>query len=114
MSLRGPEPLAAAHLLDPVDCGKPGLNDWLARHARQAQASGSAQTFVMTDGGRVAGYFSLTVGQIDTVDAPDRVRKGMGRFPIPVVLLARLAVALQIRGAASGWRCCKMRFAARW
>lgn len=102
MSLRGPEPLAAAHLLDPFDCGKPGLNDWLARHARQAQASGSAQTFVMTDGGRVAGYFSLTVGQIDTVDAPDRVRKGMGRFPIPVVLLARLAVALPDQGRGIG------------
>ena len=38
------------------------------------------------------GYFSLTVGQIDTLEAPERVRRGMGQYPIPLVILARLAV----------------------
>ena len=49
------------------------------RHARQAQGSGSAKTFVACEGSRVAGYFSLTVGQIDTLDAPERIRRGMGQ-----------------------------------
>jgi len=95
MKLCRPVPLDACHRIEPFDCGKPALNDWLINHARQAQASGSAKTFVVTDGERVAGYFSLTVGQIDTLEAPPRVRKGMGQYPVPVIILARLAVTLE-------------------
>ena len=98
-----PESLGALHHLDLFDCGKPALNEWLIRHARQAQGSGSAKTFVITnDSQRVIGYFSLTVGQIDTFDAPDRIRKGMGRYPIPVVILARLAVTKDHQGRGIG------------
>jgi hypothetical protein len=97
-----PQALGANHVLEDFDCGKPGLNDWLLRHARQAQASGSAKTFIVTDGHRLAGYYSLAVGQIDTLEAPDRVRKGMGGYPIPVVILARLAVAMQDHGRGIG------------
>ena len=99
MTLRAPEPLAEQHRLEGFDCGKPALNDWLMRHARQAQGSGSARTFVVAeDDGRMAGYFSLTVGQVDTLGAPERIRKGMGQYPVPVVILARLAVSLQDHG----------------
>lgn len=98
-----PEPLAAQHGLDSFDCGKPALNDWLLRHARQAQGSGSAKTFVVAEHeGRVAGYFSLTVGQVDTLEVPDRIRKGMGQYPVPVVILARLAVSQQDQGRGIG------------
>ena len=103
MTLRGPEPLEARHQLEGFDCGKPVLNDWLLRHARQAQASGSAKTFVVTNGAHVAGYFSLTVGQIDTLEAPERIRKGMGQYPLPVVILARLAVSAQDQGRGIGF-----------
>lgn len=102
MSLRSPEPLGAQHRLEEFDCGKPVLNEWLMRHARQAQSSGSARTFVVADDGRVAGYFSLTVGQVDTLSAPERLRKGMGQYPIPVVILARLAVSIRDRGRGIG------------
>jgi len=111
-------PLATHHRLDGFDCGKPTLNAWLLRHAAQAQGSGSARTFVALDGPlesqldnqldnqpdspRVAGYFSLTVGQIDAADASDRVRKGMGGYPIPVVILARLAVSVPDQGRGIG------------
>ncbi len=104
MTLRAPEPLAAQHLLEGFDCGKPALNDWLLRHARQAQGSGSARTFVgAEDDGRVAGYFSLTVGQVDTLEAPERIRKGMGQYPLPVVILARLAVSIHDQGRGIGF-----------
>jgi len=102
MTLRGPEPLGPQHLVEGFDCGKPALNDWLVRHARQAQGSGSAKTFVVGEDDRVVGYFSLTVGQVDTLDAPERIRKGMGRYPIPVVILARLAVCRQDQGRGIG------------
>lgn len=103
MSLSAPLPLDANHLLEGFDCGRPALNDWLLRYARQAQGSGSARTFVVCDGNRVAGYFSLTVGQIDTLEAPERVRRGMGQYPIPVVILARLAVDTTYQGRGLGW-----------
>ena len=102
MSFSGPEPLGPQHRLEGFDCGKPSLDDWLLRHARQAQGSGSARTFVVSEEGRVAGYFSLTVGQIDTLDAPERIRQGMGQYPIPVVILARLAVNRQDQGRGIG------------
>lgn len=103
MSLRKPEPLEARHQLEGFDCGKPQLNDWLIRHARQAQGTGSAKTFVVCEDAHVAGYFSLTVGQVDVVEAPDRIRKGMEQYPLPVVILARLAVASQDQGRGIGF-----------
>jgi GNAT superfamily N-acetyltransferase len=98
-----PVPLGPQHKLDDFDCGKLALNDWLIRHARMAGGSGSAKTFVVADDGLVAGYFSLTVGQVDTLDAPVRIRQGMGRYPLPVVILARLAVSQQEQGRGIGF-----------
>lgn len=97
-----PQALDAEHLLDGFDCGKPALNEWLIRYARQAHASGSARTYVVVDEQRIAGYFSLSVGQIDSLEAPDRVRKGMGNYPIPVVILARLVVSVADPGRGIG------------
>lgn len=102
MNYSAPVPLDRKHSLAGFDCGKPPLNEWLGRHALQAQAAGSAKTFVSAQAARVAGYFSLTVGQIDFLDAPDRIKKGMGRHPIPVVVLARLAVSLADQGRGIG------------
>lgn len=102
MSLGAPESLNASRRIDAFGCGKPTLDAWLTRHARQAQASGSAKTFIVADGEKVAGYYSLTVGQVDTAEAPPRVSKGMGRYPIPVVILARLAVSKNYQGQGIG------------
>lgn len=102
MKLLPPRPLEASHQLDEFDCGKPALTHWLVSHARQAQGSGSARTFVTCNDTRVVGYYSLTVGQIDTFDAPERIRRGMGRYPIPLVILARLAVDLNYQKRGLG------------
>lgn len=90
------------HPLEAFDCGNSALNEWLVRHARQAHASGSARTYVAADEQRIAGYFSLAVGQIDSLEAPERVRKGRGSYPIPVVILARLAVSMVDQGRGLG------------
>jgi predicted N-acetyltransferase YhbS len=57
---------------------------------------------VVGDTHRIAGYFSLAVGQIDSLEASERVRKGMGNYPIPVVILARLAVSTSDQGRGLG------------
>lgn len=103
MNVRAPEALGAHHRLDEFQCRKPALDDCLIRHARQAQASGSARTFVVAGADeRIVGYYSLAVGQVDTLEAPERIRKGMGRYPIPVVILARLAVDRTSQGQGLG------------
>jgi GNAT superfamily N-acetyltransferase len=102
VSLAAPEPLGQQHTIEGFDCGKPALNEWLLHHAQQAQGSGSAKTFVVGENNCVVGYFSLTVGQVDSLEAPERIRKGMGQYPIPVVILARLAVNRQDQGRGIG------------
>lgn len=102
MSLGAPQPLGAEDHLDDFDCGKHALNEWLVRHARQAQGSGSARTYVVADGNRIVGNYSLTVGQVDALEAPERIRKGMARYPVPVVILARLAVSTSDQGRSIG------------
>ena len=102
MAFDAPQALDVLHRLEAFDCGRPALNHWLVQHARQAQASGSARTYVVAEQARVAGYFSLAVGHVDTLQAPDRVRKGMGAFPIPVIVLPRLAVSVSDQGHGIG------------
>jgi len=102
MTLVGPEPAYKGHSLASFDCGKTGMNAWLIRHALQAQSGGSATTFVVTEDSHVVGYYSLTFGEVATTHAPERIRKGMGSYPIPVVILARLAVSLSHQGQSIG------------
>ena len=103
--LHRPEPLGAHHRVTEFDCGAPALYEFLVHHALGSQQSGTARTFVATTAGQVAvGYYSLAASQILYADAPARLQKGAPRHPIPVVLLARLAVdrAWQGRGLGAG------------
>lgn len=101
-----PEPLAPDHVLAGFDCSREPLNLWLSRYARQAAAAGSARTYVIVDSEqrRVVGYHALTAAGLEREGATARVRKGMPRYPVPVVLLARLAVDLSVTGRGlGGW-----------
>lgn len=80
------------HFLDSFDCGQQQLNNWLRKHAHQNQGAGAAQTYVGLVGEVVIGFYSLAVAQIEYSDAPERLQKGLARHPVPVMLLARLAV----------------------
>lgn len=89
---RSIEKLKRDHLIDDFDCGQDALNSWLRKHALQNQGAGAAQTYVGLVGSVIIGYYSLAVGQIEYNDAPERLRKGLARHAVPVMLLARLAV----------------------
>jgi GNAT superfamily N-acetyltransferase len=100
-----PEPLAASHSLEGFDCGQPSLNTWLIEHAATAAAAGSARAYVVTDSEqheRVVGYHALTAASLERESATARTIKGMPRYPIPVVLLARLAVDITVGGRGLG------------
>ena len=89
---RSIEKLRRDHPVDAFDCGQEALNSWLRKHALQNQSAGAAQTYVGLAGDVVIGYYSLAVGQIEYSDAPERLQKGLARHPVPIMLLARLAV----------------------
>lgn len=110
----GPELLRASHDVADFDCGVEALNLFLHRHALANQSNGSARTFVATmpggataeapesGEGRVVGYYSLCAGAAEYEMAPERVRKGLACHPVPVVLLARLAVDVEAKGRGLG------------
>lgn len=84
--------LAPADSTEGFDCGQSALNQFLQRYALVNQKANSAQTYVCCLRGKVVGFYSLAVGGVDPEDAPTRVMKGMARHPVPVMILARLAV----------------------
>lgn len=97
------EKLNNLHNVDPFDCGKAPLDHFLKRHALVNQKASSAQTYVACrGGGRVIGYYSLAVGAVEREDAPGRVTRGLARYPVPVMLLARLVVDRSGQGQGLG------------
>lgn len=88
--------------VESFDCGDEGLNRYIARFALTNQSAGSAQTYVAVAGDKVIGYYGLAVGAVAHAEAPLRIVKGLARHPVPVMLLARLAVDNAMKGKGLG------------
>ena len=99
--LSPPEPLSDDHQIDDFDSGEPVLDDWLRRRARANQASGASRTYVVCEAKRVVAYYALASGAIAQAAVPGRFRRNMPD-PIPVVVLARLAVDRNYQGRGLG------------
>jgi GNAT superfamily N-acetyltransferase len=84
--------LAATDQVDAFDCGEAALNQFLQRYALVNQKANTAQTYVCCQRDVVVGFYSLAVGSVDPQAAPSRVTKGLASHPVPVMILARLAV----------------------
>ena len=95
------EPLSEHHRTGQFDCGVRELNEWLDRSALVASAAGTAATYVLGRGNRVVGYYALAMGSVSHRRAPSRLRRGMPD-PVPVVLLARLALDHSEHGNSLG------------
>jgi GNAT superfamily N-acetyltransferase len=101
--LHGPEPIGVHHQVAAFNCGAAPLDDYLAKHALTNHQAGTARTFVATtDSHIVVAYYSLAVAQVIYAEATPRMQKGTPRHPIPVVLLARLAVDRTMQGRGFG------------
>lgn len=96
----------SAHNRKDFDCGNAELNGWLVQYARQAQESGSARTFVLTeDGETIVGFYALTSHSVDIDAVSAALAKGHPKyFPVPAVLLSRLAIAVDHQGKRLGER----------
>lgn len=94
--------LDRSHMVEPFDCGYEDLNRYISRFALNNQSAGSAQTYVATADNTVVGYYSLAVGAVAHSQAAPRMVKGLARHPVPVMLLARLAVDGEFNGRGLG------------
>jgi predicted N-acetyltransferase YhbS len=93
MGIKSPVPLDQSHDLTGFDCGNNDLTEWLKKKALKNQISGSSRTFVVRDEQKVVAYYSLAAGSIEHEFVNSKVKRNQPN-PIPVVILARLAVAL--------------------
>jgi GNAT superfamily N-acetyltransferase len=100
--VRRVEKLRADHPIESLDCGREALNRYLLRYAWQNQQAGAAQTYVGLAGDAVIGYYTLAVGHVMREEAPERLTQGLARHPVPIMLLARLAVDRRWQGQGVG------------
>lgn len=102
LELTAPQPLSPDHTVEEFNCGEPSLDDWLKRRALANHQSGASRTFVVIDAERrVAGYYALAAGAVSHREATGSVRRNMPE-PIPVMVLARLAVDGRAQGMKLG------------
>lgn len=90
------------HVLTQFDCGQPALNRFLQFFALKSQYSDSSVTYLAMLDSEVVGYHSLTFGAASYEDSPERLGKGMPRYPIPMMVIARLAVDRRYQGRGFG------------
>ncbi len=96
-----PEPFASRHDISQFSSGVPTLDAWLRGKARLNEARGGARTYVVCDGDRVAGFYSLAASSVERRRVSSRVGRNMPD-PVPVILLGQLAVDEACRGRRLG------------
>jgi GNAT superfamily N-acetyltransferase len=102
LKLSSPQPLSAEHRLEDFACGESSLDDWLRRRALINQTTGASRTFVVTDeSGQVLAYYALAAGAVSHQESPGAIRRNMPD-PVPVMVLARLAVDQRLQGQQVG------------
>jgi GNAT superfamily N-acetyltransferase len=96
------EKLNRTHPVEGFDCGREALNRFLIRYALTNQHAEASQTYLAVADDEIAGYYTLVVGQVEYEAAAARLKKGLARHPVPIMLLARLAVGTSWQGKGIG------------
>ena len=90
------------HDTEPFACGRHELAAFLKRDALISQKANTARTYVVCRADRVVAYYSLTLGSVAYREAPERIVKVTGHYPVPLMILARLAVDSGEQGKGLG------------
>ena len=96
------EKLRRDHPVDGITCGREELDRFLIRFAFANQQANAAQTYVGMNDAAIIGFYSLVVGKVAYNDAPERLTKGLARHPVPIMVLARLAISTASQGKSLG------------
>lgn len=98
-------PLDATAQTADFDCGEKALDEYLHRYATQDVKRGVARVFVASPADQpqvVAGFYTLSAASIAAETLPERWRKKLPRYPVPVALLGRLAMNRPFQGQGLG------------
>ena len=101
--ITAPAPLNTTHILSEFNCGEAALDEWIRHRGIKNQSTGAARTFVVCreNSSQVIGFYSLATGSVTHAIAPGGLRRNMPD-PIPVIILARLAVDMGYRSKGLG------------
>lgn len=99
---KSPVLLDQHHDTHDFDCGSDPLNNYLKNFALTNNQNGSARTYVTLKGANVVGYYTLTLGSVAKAATPQRIGKGLASHPVPVIIIARLAVNKNVQGKGIG------------
>lgn len=88
--------------LTSFDCGSEDLNRFLIQYALTNQQASASATYLAVAGNEIVGYYTLVYGAVEYEEAPDRLKKGLARHPVPLMILARLAVDRRWQGKRIG------------
>jgi len=110
------EALAKHHDRRAFDCGDAELNEYLRRYARQNHESGGAKTFLAMAEKDILGFYNLSPASVAYAHTPEVLKRGLGRYELPVFRLSRLTVDLRVQSQglggqlllAAGRRCCRV------
>ncbi len=97
--------LSRAHDRASFSCGEPALDEHLKKYARQNHDSGGAKCFVACEVGKPAtilGYYTLSLATVEIDRTPQALRRGLGKYDVPMFRVGRLAVGLAQQGRGLG------------
>lgn len=100
--LSKPMPISQQHNLEKFHCGEKSLDEWLQRRAMKNEVLGASRTFVSCIEHDVVAYYSLAAGSVDHRLVSGKIKRNMPD-PIPVMILARLAIATDWQGKGLGY-----------
>lgn len=87
----------------PFSCGKPNLDRWIKQYAGQSEDRDTTRTFLaLEDDDSLVGYYATTACELDLDEAASIFGVGKRRYPVPAMLLARLAVSEEMQGRGIG------------
>lgn len=98
-------PIDKKYRRDTFDCGYAILNDYLKKYARQNHIKGIAKTFVAIPASgslKIDGYYTVSASVIEYESLPESYHRGMPAYPIPAILIGRLAVDNSVKGQGLG------------
>jgi len=102
-SLNSPVILTKEHDVSQFDCGKPALNNYLLKNALDNTLNNSSKCYVTTRGNKIVGYYCLSVCSVEKASTPVRIGRGLGGYPVPLILITRLAVDLMEQNKGIGY-----------
>jgi GNAT superfamily N-acetyltransferase len=97
------EPLTQHHDRSTFSCGKPELDDYLKRFARQNDKTVTRTWVLVEDGSPVVrGYYAARAAHIICAELPEAERRRLPAYPVPTFHLARMAVDQPFKTTEAG------------